>query len=61
MPSQVRAGVGPVKIHSREDVERATREAEEKGHMLPIKDELDVGSYKPEEFDVPAEITSDDH
>ena len=33
---------------------------EEKGHLLPIKDELDVGSYKPEEFDVPAEVTSDE-
>ena len=28
--------------------------------MLPIKDELDVGNYKPEEFGVPAEVTSDE-
>ena len=48
------------KIHTREEVEQATREVEEKGHLLPIKDELDVGRYKPEEFDVPAEVTSDE-
>ena len=39
-----RGGAGPVKIDIREDVEQATREVEEKGHMLPVKDELDVGS-----------------
>ena len=48
------------KIHTREEIERATREVEEKGHRLPIKDGLEVGSYKPEEFDIPAEVTSDE-
>ena len=33
-------GVGPIKIHTRQEVEEATLEVEVKGHLFPIKDEL---------------------
>ena len=45
---------------SAEIIERQTRELEEIGTGRPIKDELEIGAFAPEEFPVPGDLTTDE-
>ena len=48
------------RIITRGEVLQATVEAERLGIDCPIEDELELGPYKPEEKELPGEVTSDE-
>ena len=51
---------GKATLLSAEKLERETARLNEIATMRPIKDEIEMGPYEPEKFDMPGCVTSDE-